>query len=129
MAGQTTPLRAQCAIPGARVRLGGAVRASPSVARHLPTDRRGRTPQASRDATNRSTRSNPARNFLPLIERQRNGTAPAGYRGDASRRRQDVVDRALGPLQQTGDIARALTTLPTFPKFSLLLRRQPRASN
>jgi hypothetical protein len=37
------------------------------MALNLPTYRRGRAPQAGRDAANRSTRSNPARNLFALI--------------------------------------------------------------
>src|SRR5437867_556118 len=124
-----TWLRTQRPLPGARVRLGGAVIASPPMARHLPTYRRGRAPQAGRDAANRSTRSNPAGNLLAFIEYQRHWTAPARYRRDSSIERQDMVDRALGPLQRTGDITRALATLPTLPKFNPLLPRQSRASD
>src|SRR5450631_183181 len=123
MAGQTTPLRAQGPLPSARVRLHGAVRAAPPMAHNLPTDRRGRAPQTGRDAANRATRSYPARNLFVFIEHQRYRAAPTGHRCDASVRRQDMVDRALGPLQYERDIARALATLPTLPKFSLLLPR------
>jgi hypothetical protein len=68
-------------------------------------------------------RSDPARNLFALIQHQRRRAAPAGYRRDASIKRQDMVDRALGPLQRTGDIARALAALPPLPKFRLLLPR------
>src|SRR5215470_5942551 len=123
MAGQTTWLGAQRPLPGARVRLGSAVRASPPVARNLPTYRRRRAPQAGRDAPNRSTRSDPARNLFAFTQYQRHRAAPAGYRRDASIERQDMVDRALGPGQCPRDIARALATLPTLPKFNSLLPR------
>src|SRR5512136_2941547 len=114
MAGQTTWLGAQRPLPGARVRLGSAVRASPPMARNLPTYRRGRAPQAGRDAANRSTRRNPARNLFALIRHQGHWGAPASYRRDSSFERQNMVDRALGPGQCAGDITRALASLPTL---------------
>src|SRR5260370_8091830 len=112
MAGQTTWLRAQRPLPGARVRLGRAVRASPTMARNLPTYRRGRAPQAGRDAANRSTRSHPARNLFALIQYQRYGTALAGDRGDSPIRPQDMMNPALGPPPDHAPIPRPL---PTFP--------------
>ena len=100
--------------------------ASPSVARHLPTYRRGGAPQAGRDAANRFPGSHPARNLFALIQHQRHRAAPASYRRDASIKRQDMMDRALGPLQCAGDIARALATLPPRPQLNPLLPRQSR---
>jgi hypothetical protein len=84
------------------------------MARNLPTYRRGRASQASRNAANRSTRSDPARNLFAFIKYQRHRAAPASYRCDASIERQDMVDRALGPCKCPRDIARALATLPTL---------------
>src|SRR2546430_4024280 len=126
MAGQTTWLWTQRQLPSARVCFGGAVRPSATMARHLSTYVRGRASQAGRDAANRSPASNPARNLFPLIKHQRHRTAPASYRRDASIERQDMMDRALSPFQCTGDIARALATLPPLPEFSPLLSRQSR---
>ncbi len=77
MAGQTTRLRPQRPLPSAHVCLDSAVRASPPMARNLPAYRRGRAPQAGRDAANRSTRSNPARNLFAFIKHQRHRAAPA----------------------------------------------------
>src|SRR5437899_10533806 len=123
MAGQTTRLRTQCPLPSARVRLGGAVRPSAPMPRYLPAYRRRRAPQADGDAANRLPRSNPARNLFPFIQHQRHQAAPTTDRRDPSIESQDMMDRALGPFQGPGDIARALATLPPLPQFNPLLPR------
>jgi hypothetical protein len=65
------------------------------------------------------------RNLFALIKHQRHWAAPASYRRDSSIERQDMVDRTFGPLKGTGDVIRALATLPPLPKFRLLLRDNP----
>src|SRR5215831_8962920 len=110
MSDQATRLRPQRPFPGTRICLRSTVCASPSMARQLPTDRGGRAPQASCDAANRLTGSNPAGNLFALIEHQRYFATAPSYRRNAPVKGQDMVDRALGPLQRTGDIARALAT-------------------
>src|SRR6185369_1036490 len=53
-------------------------------------------------------------------------SSPAWRRSNSSIESQDPIDTALvPPLKRSGDVRHTLTALPAFPKFSLLLRREP----
>src|SRR5258708_28729371 len=97
MGGQTTNLGTLRQLPGTRVSLGGAIRAASPVPLQLPTYRVGRAPEPRRDPAYRSTRGNPARDLLTLLQPQPHPRAPTGFGGNASIPRQYSVHAALFP--------------------------------
>src|SRR6266850_1184731 len=127
MGGQTTRLRTQRHIPSVRISLAGAVCATSSVPPDLPTYRRGRAPEPRRNPAYRSTRGNPARNLLTLLQPQRHRRAPTCRWGNASIQSQYAVHAALVPsLERSRNVGYTLTVPPAVPKLGLLLRREPR---
>src|SRR6266851_5078336 len=126
MGGQTARLRTQRPIPSVRISFACAVCAASSVPPDLPTYRRGRAPKPRRDPAYRSTRGNPARDLLTLLQRQRERRSPACRWGNASIQRQDTVDAALvPPLERSRNVGYTLTVRPAVPNLSPLLRREP----
>src|SRR3990167_1781394 len=127
MARQATRLRTQRPIPSIRISLAGAVCATSSVPPDLPTYRRGRAPEPRRDPAYRSTRGNPARDLLTLLQAESHRRSPARRWRNASVQSQDSVDPALvPPLERPRNIGHTLTVLPALPKLGLLIRCEPR---
>src|SRR5712692_3254279 len=74
-----------------------------------------------------STRGNPARNLLTLLQLQCDRRSPACRWGNSSIQRQDPVDAALvPPLERSRNVGYTLTVPPAVPNLSPLLRRKPR---
>src|SRR6267143_4546236 len=127
MGGQTTRLRTQRHLPSVRISLAGTVCASSSVPPDLPTYRGGCASEPRRDPAYRSTRGNPARDLLTLLQRQRERRPPTCRWGNASIQRQDPVDAALvPPLERSRNVGYTLTVPPAVPNLGPLLRREPR---
>src|SRR5216683_4891154 len=126
MGGQTTRLRTQRHLPSVRISLAGAVCATSSVPLEFPTHRGGRAAEPRRNPAYRSTRGNPARNLLTLLQPQRHRRPPACRWGNSSVQRQDPVDAALvPPLERSRNVGYTLTVPPAVPNLSPLLRREP----
>src|SRR6266513_343107 len=127
MCGQTTRLWTLRQLPGTRISLGGAIRAASSVPLEFPTYRGGYASEPRRDPAYRSTRGNPARNFLTLLQRQCDRRSPKCCWGNASIQSQYAVHAALVPsLERSRNVGSTLTVPPAVPKLGLLLRREPR---
>src|SRR5258708_33428118 len=127
MGGQTTNLGTLRQLPGTRISLGGAIRAASPVPLEFPTYRGGRAPEPRRDPAYRSTRGNPARDLLTLLQPQRHRRAPTCCGGNASIQSQYAVHAALVPsLERSRNVGYTLTVPPAVPKLGLLLRREPR---
>src|SRR5713226_2215690 len=127
MGGQTTRLRTQRHIPSVRISVAGAVCATCSVPPDLPTYRGGRAPEPRRNLAYRSTRGNPARDLLTLLQRQCDRRSPACCWGNASIQSQYAVHAALVPsLERSRNVGYTLTVPPALPTLALLLRREPR---
>src|SRR6267143_98201 len=127
MGGQTTRLRTQRHLPSVRISLAGAVCATSSVPSDLPTYRGGRASEPRRDPAYRSTRGNPARDLLTLLQPQRHRRAPTCGWGNASIQSQYAVHAALvPPLERSRNVGYTLTVPPAVPKLGPLLRREPR---
>src|SRR6266850_4738034 len=127
MGGQTTKLWTLRQLPGTRISLGGAIRAASPVPLEFPTYRGGRAPEPRRDPAYRSTRGNPARDLLTLLQPQRHRRAPTCGWGNASIQSQYAVHAALvPPLERSRNVGYTLTVPPPVPKLGLLLRREPR---
>src|SRR6266404_1121257 len=127
MGGQMTKLWTSRQLPGTRISLGGAIRAASPVPLEFPTYRGGRAPEPRRDPAYRSTRGNPARDLLTLLQPQRHRRAPTCCWGNASIQSQYAVHAALVPsLERSRNVGYTLTVPPAVPKLGLLLRREPR---
>src|SRR5882762_2238995 len=127
MGGQTTRLRTQRHLPSVRISLAGAVCATSSVPSDLPTYRGGCASEPSGNRTYRSTRGNPARDLLTLLQPQRHRRPPTCCWGNASIQSQYAVHAALVPsLERSRNVGYTLTVPPAVPKLGLLLRREPR---
>src|SRR5712692_4107417 len=127
MGGQATRLWTLCQLPGARISLGGAIRAASPVALEFPTYRGGCASEPRRDPEYPSTRGNPARDLLTLLQPQRHRRPPTCCWGNASIQSQYAVHTALVPsLERSRNVGYTLTVPPAVPKLGLLLRREPR---
>src|SRR5229473_8067380 len=127
MARQATRLRTQRPIPSVRISFAGAVCATSSVPPDLPTYRGGCAPEPRRNPAYRSTRGNPARNLLTLLQPQRHRRAPTCCWGNASIQSQYAVHAALvPPLERSRNVGYTLAVPPAVPNRSPLLRREPR---
>src|SRR5258708_4869280 len=113
MGGQTTKLWTLRQLPGTRISLGGAIRAASPVPLEFPTYRGGRAPEPRRDPAYRSTRGNPARDLLTLLQPQRHRRAPTCCGGNASIQSQYAVHAALVPsLERSRNVGYTLTVPP-----------------
>src|SRR6267143_1077059 len=127
MGGQTTRLRTQRHLPSVRISLGGAIRAASPVPLEFPTYRGGCASEPRRDPAYRSTRGNPARDLLTLLQPQCHRRPPTCCWGNASIQSQYAVHAALVPsLERSRNVGYTLTVPPAVPKLGLLLRREPR---
>src|SRR3989454_11607422 len=127
MGGQTTRLRTQRHLPSVRISLAGAVCATSSVPLEFPTYRGGCASEPRRNPAYRSTRGNPARDLLTLLQPQRHRRPPTCCWGNASIQSQYAVHAALVPsFERSRNVGYTLTVPPAVPKLGLLLRREPR---
>src|SRR6516165_1023854 len=126
MACQAIRLRAQRPFPSALVSPTCAVGAAAAVTPDLSTYRRRRSSKALCNPPHRLTSGNAPRNLFALLKPQRQRSSPPRRWGDPSIDSQDPIDAALIPsLKRSRDIRHTLTALPTLPKLSPLLRREP----
>src|SRR5712692_1217015 len=127
MGGQATRLWTLRPLPGTRISLGGAIRAASPVPLEFPTYRGGCASEPRRDPAYRSTRGNPARDLLTLLQPQRHRRPPTCCWGNPSIQSQYAVNAALVPsLERSRNVGYTLTVPPALPKLGLLLRREPR---
>src|SRR6185369_13365030 len=126
MTRQATRLRTQRPLPGTHLSLACAVGAAAAVTPYLSAYSRWRSSEALCNLPHRLTGGNATRDLFALVEPQCYQSSPAWRRRNSSIESQDPIDTALvPPLKRSGDVRHTLTALPAFPKFSLLLRREP----
>src|SRR5580765_883968 len=126
MTRQATRLRTQRPLPGTHLSLACAVGAAAAVTPYLSAYSRWRSSEALCNLPHRLTGGNATRDLFALVEPQCYQSSPAWRRSNSSIESQDPIDTALvPPLKRSGDVRHTLTALPAFPKFSLLLRREP----
>src|SRR6185369_8991195 len=126
MTRQATRLRTQRPLPGTHLSLACAVGAAAAVTPYLSAYSRWRSSEALCNLPHRLTGGNATRDLFALVEPQCYQSSPAWRRRNSSIESQDPIDTALvPPLKRSSDVRHTLTALPAFPKFSLLLRREP----
>src|SRR5258708_23604383 len=126
MTRKATSLRTQRPLPATHLTRVCGVGAAAAVTPYLSAYSRWRSSEALCNLPHRLTGGNATRDLFALVEPQCCQSAPAWRRSNSSIESKDPIDTALvPPLKRSGDVRHTLTALPAFPKFSLLLRREP----
>jgi hypothetical protein len=102
----------------------GPIGETATVARYLPTHRRGRSIQSSSDLTKRRTRSDPSRYILSLTQGERQTRTTAIYGRNPSGGQQQTSNRTMGLIKSAPNLVQRLSGLPPSPDRALLGRRK-----
>src|SRR5258708_21057939 len=126
MTRKATSVRTARRVPGPYLRPAWGVGAARAVTPYLSAYSRWRSSEALCNLPHRLTGGNATRDLFALVEPQCYQSSPAWRRSNSSIESQDPIDTALvPPLKRSRDVRHTLTALAAFPKFSLLLRREP----